>query len=135
MRCGGHAVRLCRPWVSPWGLTPTYGLQTGSDKRRYSSRAGGRKFGWDNLTTWMVAGDGAVIFPTGTYYPQVHPQVVENPAGRAEAFDQTSSHVTDVIFTAVNAGSIMAPLNPSRSSLLAEQNSAFTPSDTLLGYP
>jgi len=28
--CGGHAVRLCRPWVSPWGLVPTYGLQPSS---------------------------------------------------------------------------------------------------------
>jgi len=25
-----------------------------------------------------------MIFPTGTYYPQVHPQVVENPLGLAE---------------------------------------------------
>jgi hypothetical protein len=32
----------------------------------------------------MVAGEGAMIFPTGTYYPQVHPQVVENPADLAE---------------------------------------------------
>jgi hypothetical protein len=32
----------------------------------------------------MVPGDRAMIFPTGTYYPQVHPQVVENPAGLAE---------------------------------------------------
>jgi hypothetical protein len=69
----------------------------------------------------MVAGDGAVIFPTGTYYPQVHPQVVENPAGRAEGFDQTSSHVTDMILTSVIACSVIAPLDPTCSSLLAEQ--------------
>ena len=31
VRCGGHAVRLCRPWVSAWGLALTYGLQLSSD--------------------------------------------------------------------------------------------------------
>jgi hypothetical protein len=56
----------------------------------------------------MVAGEGAMIFPTGTYYPQVHPQVVENPAGRAEAFDQTSSHAADMILSAVNWCSFIA---------------------------
>jgi DNA-binding FrmR family transcriptional regulator len=86
----------------------------------------------------MVAGVGAVIFSTGTYYPQVHPQVVENPAGRAEAFDQTSSHAADMILAAVNACSLIALLNLTHSLLLAEQIAPPLPRmrcwDTLRGY-
>jgi hypothetical protein len=34
-----------------------------------------------------------VIFPMATYYPQVHPQAVENIRTDRWRFDRTSSHV------------------------------------------
>jgi CsoR family transcriptional regulator, copper-sensing transcriptional repressor len=33
-----------------------------------------------------------VIFPAGTYYPQVHPQAVEKQPQQSTRFDRTSSH-------------------------------------------
>jgi hypothetical protein len=35
-----------------------------------------------------------VIFPMATYYPQVHPQAVENIEAYRWPFDWTSSHVS-----------------------------------------
>ena len=83
----------------------------------------------------MVAGVGAVIFSTGTYYPQVHPQVVENPAGRAEAFDQTSSHAADMILAAVKCVLTHCAFEPDSFVVARGANSASAPSDALLGYP
>jgi hypothetical protein len=36
--------------------------------------------------------DAQVIFPVGTYYPQVRPQAVENTMDLGRGFDRTSSH-------------------------------------------
>jgi hypothetical protein len=33
-----------------------------------------------------------LIFPGGTYYPQVHPQAVEKQPQQLTSFDRTSSH-------------------------------------------
>jgi hypothetical protein len=41
----------------------------------------------------MASVEAQGIFPTGAYYPQLHPQAVENTSGALERFDWTTSHV------------------------------------------
>jgi hypothetical protein len=43
----------------------------------------------------MASVDGHVIFPIGAYYPQAHPQAVENTGVRIFRFDRTISHCFD----------------------------------------
>jgi hypothetical protein len=42
----------------------------------------------------MASVEAQGIFPTGAYYPQLHPQAVENTSGRLGRFDRTTSHAS-----------------------------------------
>jgi hypothetical protein len=71
-------VSLCRPWVPAWGPSPAYCQQYAADQGKCFDSRGGRKFFFGYLTPRMGWPNCGVIFLAGTYYPQVHPQPVEN---------------------------------------------------------
>jgi hypothetical protein len=71
-------VSLCRPWVPAWGPPPVYGQQYAADQGKCFDSRGGWKFFFGYLTPRMGWPNCEVIFLAGTYYPQVHPQPVEN---------------------------------------------------------
>jgi hypothetical protein len=54
--------------------------------------------GVDGSSFWTISRLGCglpndgLIFPGGTYYPQVHPQAVEKQPQQLTSFDRTSSH-------------------------------------------
>jgi hypothetical protein len=84
-------VGLCRPWVPAWGPCPANGRQCWTDQGKWPDLWGGRKFFFAYLTTRMHLPIPWVIFPAGTYYPQVHPQPVENRLQQLDDFDHTST--------------------------------------------